>query len=83
LWAENDIRSTGRVDRSIGTLPVAWAASTCSSTPRSRHSPPRVAMSCTTPISLFTSITEASTVSGRSAAAKRSGSSRPLLSGAR
>jgi hypothetical protein len=48
-----------------------------------RQIAPSAAMSWITPISLLTSITEASTVSGRSAARKISMSSRPFFCGAR
>ncbi|MOA47198.1 hypothetical protein D3C78_1698120 [compost metagenome] len=72
------IKSTGRAWRSIGSLPVAWAASTWKMMPFSRHRAPMRSMSCTTPISLFTSMTLARMVSGRMAALNTSKSSRPL-----
>ena len=44
-WAVRLIKSTGNVAKSNATRPVACAASTCKSTPFSRHAAPMAAMS--------------------------------------
>ena len=64
--------------RSSGILPVACAASTWKMMPRARQISPIAAMSCTTPISLLTAITETTIVSGRSAFSNASRSSEPV-----
>ena len=64
LCADNDIRSTFISARSIGILPALCAASTWNNTPAARHTSPIAAMSLITPISLFTCISDTSSVSG-------------------
>ena len=80
LCALNEARSTSRAATSRGTWPAACTASVWNQTPRARHAWARSATGCSTPISLFAVITEASTVSGRNAAANRATSTRPSRS---
>ena len=81
LWPLTLIRSTRGCRSAASAFPNPCAASTCrkASDPESRSAIP--AIGCWTPVSLLTCITETSSVSGRTAAATRSASTRPPGSG--
>ncbi len=83
LWAESEARSTPSASTSKGIRPTDWAASQWKRTPAARVMRASSSMGWTTPVSLLACITETSTVSGRSAARSRSGSSRPSRSTSR
>ena len=61
----------------MGTWPTAWAASTWTSTPRSRHAATTSATGWTVPTSWLPHWTWTSAVSGRTAASTSSASTRP------
>ena len=63
---------------SMGILPTACAASVWKKIFRARHSAPISASGCTTPISLFTAITETIAVSSRIASCNCFKSIKPL-----
>ena len=63
---------------SSGILPAACAASVWNSAPAPAPAPPRAAMSCTTPVSLFTAITLTSSVGTASAARSTVGVEQPV-----
>jgi hypothetical protein len=81
LCAVSERKSTPSCSTSSGSLPAACEASVCSNTPLARQVFAMAAMSQVTPISLFASISDTSSVSGRSAARTASGSTRPVTSG--
>ena len=83
LCADKLSKSTSSAVTSTGTLPSACAASVCSKTPRARQTAAMPAMSCTPPVSLFTSMSDTSTVSSRKAAATIAGVTRPSGPGRR
>uniref|UniRef100_A0A6B0TXU6 Uncharacterized protein n=1 Tax=Ixodes ricinus TaxID=34613 RepID=A0A6B0TXU6_IXORI len=73
-----DIRSTIISLTSTGILPTAWAASVWRNTFFFRQMAPISAIGCTTPISLFTVMTDTREVSGLMAASSWPTSTRPL-----
>ncbi len=77
LCPENVSRSTGSVSQGSGTLPVAWTASVCMSTPASLAIAPISAMGIRHPVSLFAAMTETRIVSFVSALRTASGSTIP------
>ena len=56
LWPTTVSRSAPHEPTSTGTLPAAWAASTCSSTPRARVIAPTSRTGCRVPVSLLAAI---------------------------
>jgi hypothetical protein len=83
LCAVKVIRSTLVFCRSIGTLPVACAASQWKMMPFLRHSSPISSIGWITPISLLTSMTDTRMVSGRIASSSWAMVIRPLSCGSR
>ena len=77
LCAVTDMRSMPDSSNAMGTRPIACAASTCSSTPRARHSAATVATGCTVPTSWLAHCRCTTAVSGPIAAITASGSTRP------
>ena len=75
--ALTDSKSAPSAPKSTGTWPTACAASTCTSTPRSRHAATTSATGCTVPTSWLAHWTCTSAVSGRTAPRTVSGSTRP------
>ena len=80
LWPTTVSRSAPHEPASTGTLPAAWAASTCSSTPRARVIAPTSRTGCRVPVSLLAAISDTSTVSRRRAASTAAGSTSPSRS---
>ena len=78
MCAEKLIKSTFKVDKSISTLPAAWAASTWKKIFLARVISPIAATSVIVPISLFTIINDTKMVSGRIAASTISGVIKPV-----
>ena len=80
LWADTDRRSAPRSSNAIGRWPAAAAASTCTSTPRSRQAATTSATGCTVPTSWLAACTCTTDVSGRMASTSSPGSMRPVPS---
>ena len=73
-------RSAPHDATSTSTLPAAWAASTCSRTPRARRWRRPPGRGPRVPVSLLAAISDTSTVCGRRAASTAAGSTRPSRS---
>ena len=80
LWPETLSASTPSARTSSGSQPAACTASVWNGIPCACASAASAAIGWTVPTSLLASITVASVVSGRSAAANTSGSSEPVAS---